>query len=252
MKLLKLYCLSWFLGLPFLAAAQQATPKEPIRLVQVKTFAGYYLPQADLTQRFGGSALVGMEVSYQLKSGWLFGVSGGHLFGNNVLERDIMSNITTASGDIITANGVYEDYRLRTFGWVMNARVGKIIPVIGPNVNSGLLVDFGLGIMQHKIWIETPVINSPQLEGDYKKGYDRLTNGLSLNQFIGYQHLSNNRLINFYVGVDVHEGFTQNRRSVNYNTGLKDDRQRLDVLIGLKAGWILPLYHRAEKELSFY
>lgn len=234
------------------AQAQLITPKDPMNIVQVKTWTGFYTPAADLAERFGPMAQVGFEVSYQLKSGWVLGAGGGHIFGNNVRERDIMSNIATPNGDIITEDGVFENYRLRPFGWSIYGRVGKVFPLFGPNPNSGLLIDLGVGVMQHKIWIETPRLASPQLAGDYKKGYDRLTNGLSLNQFIGYQHLSNKKLINFYVGFDFHQGFTQNRRTVNFNTGLADTRNRLDMLVGLKVGWILPLYGRESKEILFY
>ena len=75
---------------------------------------------------------------------------------------------------------------------------------------------------------------------------------MSFNPFIGYQHLSDNKLINFFVGVDFHYGLTQNRRTVNFDTGLPDTRQRTDLLLGIKAGWILPLYQRAEKAMLFY
>lgn len=232
--------------------AQPITPKDPLRLFQIKTYAGLYTTAGDLADRFGPMSQVGLELSYQFKNGWVLGAGGGHIFGNNVRERDIMSNIATTNGDIITEDGVFENYRLRPFGWSIYGRVGKVIPLFGPNVNSGLLIDLGVGVMQHKIWIETPRLASPQLAGDYKKGYDRLTNGLSLNQFIGYQYLSNRKLINFYVGVDFHQGFTQNRRSINFNTGVADTRNRLDMLVGLKAGWILPLYGRDSKEALFY
>lgn len=234
------------------ALAQPANPREPMRSMQVKSWVGMYLPAGDMADRFGNNALVGLDLSYQFKNGWIVGASGGHFFGNQVRERDIMSNIATPSGDIITENGFFENYRLRPFGWAIYGHVGKILPVFGPNKNSGLLIQLGVGVMQHKIWIETPKLASPQLAGDYKKGYDRLTNGLSLNQFIGYHHLSNNKLINFYIGLDLHQGFTQNRRTLNYNTGMADTRQRLDLLIGLKAGWILPLYKRTEKALLYY
>jgi hypothetical protein len=54
------------------------------------------------------------------------------------------------------------------------------------------------------------------------------------------------------VGVDFHYGLTQNRRSVNFDTQLPDTRHRTDLMLGLKAGWILPLYKRDEKAMLFY
>jgi hypothetical protein len=234
------------------AQAQQNTAKDGLGIVLVKTHLGGYFPTGILAERFGPGATVGLDISYKTTKGWMFSISGSHMFGGGVRERNILSNISTEGGDIITQTGVFEDYRLKQFGWLLYGRIGKILPIIGPNPNSGLLIELGTGLMQHKIWIETPMNNSPQLTTEYKRGYDRLSNGLSLNPFIGYQHLSNNKLINYYVGLDVHIGMTENRRTINYDTGLRDDRQRTDLMIGIKAGWILPLYKRAEKAMLFY
>lgn len=232
--------------------AQQNPARDELSLVLVKPNIGLYLPGGDMKNRFGPGAIVGLDVAWKSKSNWQFSLSGGHIFGARVLEDNIMSNISTPSGDIITEAGVFEDYRLRQFGWALYGRVGKVFTIIGPNPNSGLLLQLGYGILQHKIWIETPRGNSPQISTDYKMGYDRLSNGMSFNPFIGYQHLSDNRLINFYVGVDFHYGLTQNRRTVNFDTQMPDTRQRQDLLLGLKAGWILPLYKRDEKAMLFY
>jgi hypothetical protein len=234
------------------AVAQQNTAKEGLGIVLIKTHLGGYTPVGILAERFGTGATVGLDISYKTSKGWMFSISGSHMFGGTVRERNILNNISTDGGDVITQSGVFEDYRLKQFGWLLYGRIGKIFPVVGPNPNSGLLIELGTGLMQHKIWIETPMNNSPQLTTEYKRGYDRLSNGLSLNPFIGYQHLSNNKLINYYVGLDVHIGLTENRRTINYDTGMRDGRQRTDLLIGIKAGWILPLYKRAEKAMLFY
>lgn len=241
-----------FLLLALNGWAQQNPARDELALVLVKPNIGLYLPGGDMKDRFGPGAIVGLDVAWKSKSNWQFSVSGGHIFGARVIEDNIMRNIATPSGDIITEAGVFEDYRLRQFGWAVYGRVGKVFTIIGPNPNSGLLLQLGYGILQHKIWIETPRGNSPQISTDYKMGYDRLSNGMSFNPFIGYQHLSDNRLINFYVGVDFHYGLTQNRRTVNFDTQMPDTRQRQDILLGLKAGWILPLYKRDEKAMLFY
>jgi hypothetical protein len=250
MKKLLLLCLMFCLTQAI--QAQQDPSRDALSLVLVKPHGGIYLPGGHLSQRFGPGAMVGLDVAYKTKGNWQFGLSGSHVFGAPVRENNIMRNITTSSGDIITESGVFEDYRLRQFGWAVYGKVGKIIPVVGPNPNSGLLVELGYGILQHKIWIETPRNNSPQISTEYKKGYDRLSNGMSFNPFIGYQHLSDNKLINFFIGVDFHYAITQNRRTVNFDTGLPDTQQRTDLMLGLKAGWILPLYQRAEKAMLFY
>ena len=98
--------------------------------------------------------------------------------------------------------------------------------------------------MQHKIRIENDENQAKQISGDYVKGYDRLTNGFALMQYVGYQYLSNRRLVNFNLGVELYEGFTQNRRSYNFDEMRKDDTKRKDYLFGIRFGWVIPLYKK--------
>ncbi|MFM8976950.1 MAG: hypothetical protein ACKOJE_02755 [Bacteroidota bacterium] len=216
-------------------------------LWQVHTVYGLYSAGGDLGNRFGPSSIVGLELQRQTPpNGWIWSLRGGHLFGAQVKETSLFGAIATASGDIITANGVFEDYRLRQFGWFVEGRLGKIVFPMGPQ-GSGIRLDLGIGMLQHKIWIETPNNNSPQLSSEYKRGYDRLCDGLSLSQSLTYHYLSVNRLINFQVGVDLIQAFTRERRSVRYDTGLPAHDARRDLLDGLKFSWILPIYERSEK-----
>ncbi|MBA3901808.1 MAG: hypothetical protein H0X62_16670, partial [Bacteroidetes bacterium] len=119
------------------------------------------------------------------------------------------------------------------------------------NPNSGFFVLGGVGFLQHKVRIENPGNASPQIFGEYKKGYDRLTNGISTSQFIGYMFLSNNRLLNFFGGVEFVQGFTQNRR-FNYDNMDYDHTQRLDLLTGIKVGWVFPLYKKVPLKYYYY
>jgi signal transduction histidine kinase len=221
-------------------------------LWQVHTVYGLYRASGDLENRFGTSSIVGLELQRQSpRAGWVWSLRGGHLFGGQVKEIALFGAIATPDGDIITANGIFEDYRLRQFGWFVEGRLGKIIFPLGPQ-GSGIRFDLGMGMLQHKIWIETPNNNSPQLSGEYKRGYDRLCDGLSLSQNLTYQYLAANRRINFQIGLDLIQAFTRERRTVRYDTGLPAHAARHDLLNGLKISWILPIYERSEKaELYF-
>lgn len=110
----------------------------------------------------------------------------------------------------------------------------------------------GAGLLQHKIRIETIGNTVPQLDKEYKKGYDRLSNGLSLHEMIGYYHFGNKHLINFYAGFEFIQAFTENRRSYNFDEMKKDETKRVDLLFGIRAGWMLPVYRRAPQKFYFY
>ncbi|MFT4661955.1 MAG: hypothetical protein ACI8XB_002237, partial [Patiriisocius sp.] len=72
-----------------------------------------------------------------------------------------------------------------------------------------------------------------------------------LQQFVGYRHLSNNKRINFTVGFEVIEGFTQSRRDFNFDLGKKDDQKRVDLLIGLKASWSILIFKPAPNAIYY-
>ena len=112
------------------------------------------------------------------------------------------------------------------------------------------MATFGAGYIQHKIFIDTPGNVVPYLEDEYRKGFDRFTNGPMLNQFLGYVNFSNSKRVNFYAGIDLTEGFTQNRRT-NFDTGLKDETKRFDLMIGIHIGWVFPLYKRVADQIYF-
>jgi len=110
----------------------------------------------------------------------------------------------------------------------------------------------GPGFMQHKIRIENRGNAAPQLRGDYVKGYDRLSNGFALNEFFGFIYLGNTRLINFTAGLDFTQAFTENRRTINYDTGKHDSSKRFDFLFGIKIYWMIPFYQRVPNKYYYF
>ena len=72
-----------------------------------------------------------------------------------------------------------------------------------------------------------------------------------ISQFVGYLFLGNNRLLNFYAGFELMAGFTQNRRSLNFDTMQTDNRKRTDIYFGSRVGFILPLYKRMPDDFYY-
>ncbi len=85
-----------------------------------------------------------------------------------------------------------------------------------------------------------------------KKGYDRLCMGYTSSQMIGYRHFSNNRKINFYVGVEFIQAFTEDVRAYDYNMQSAYRDKRLDLLNGLKFGWTLPLFQKKDNQYYYH
>jgi hypothetical protein len=246
------YCFVFLLVFAFLspAKAQVSVKDSSINAVLVGVGVGVYLPEGDMADRFGPNLMIHLSCGLKRANNWIYSFEGDYIFGSEIRENNIFRNIETSEGYIIGNDGKFATVRTFERGYAITFNVAKLIATGKPNKNTGFLFRFGTGFIQHKIKIETVGNTVPELDKAYRKGYDRLSNGLALHQFIGYQYMSNKRTINFFAGFDFFEGFTQNRREYNFDDMRKDTSKRQDIMLGIKIGWILPLYKQAPN--TFY
>lgn len=208
-------------------------------------------PGGDMAKRFGRDASIGLDVSYKTPGNWVFGMGGHFMFGNTVHEKGILDSLKGPTGEIIDENGQFAVVGLDQRGMYLGASVGKIISFGGVNKNSGLIVSLGGGYLQHRIRIySTKTV--PQLTDQYKKGYDRMTGGPAATQYIGYRFLDPKKRVNFSLGFEFTEGFTQNRRSYNFDTQIRDTQKRLDLLYSLKLALTVPIFFKKATEEEFF
>ena len=202
------------------------------------------LPAADLALRFGSSLGVGGGIEYvRIPSGWSYNLYVQYLFGQEVKE-DVLAKIRTTDGNIIGETNAYADVALRMRGLYRGASVAKIFKLHdNGNRFGGIRLALGGGWLSHRIRIQDNTQGSvPHLESDYAKGYDRYSSGIALTQFVGYQMVSRNRTFNFFAGLEMTEAFTRNQRSFNFDTMLRDDLKRRDILYGIRIGWSISLF----------
>lgn len=252
MSMKKFYFLAVFIPLISIRLSAQISVKDSSVFIPYTGLAyGYQFSAGDLSKRFGNNSAVQLNLDFKTKKNWIFGINGSYLFGKDVKES-LFDSISTASGAIISDKGQFADVRLFERGFSVALTAGRMFSWKKPNPNSGIVLNVGAGFIQHKIRIEVIGNNVPSLSKEYKKGYDRLSNGLLLTQNIGYLYFSSNRLVNIYFGFECMQGFTQSRRSYNYDTMTQDTQKRVDILYGGKIAWILPLYKRAPQEFYTY
>lgn len=248
--MMKRFYLIIFSFLPVFASAQASIKDSSIHLTNIRLSYAAQLPGGNLADRFGFNSNIGLHVDHKFVNQFFVGLEGTFLFGNQVRDTSMLDGFKTSEGQILDQNGNFATVILSQRGWTANVYGGYLIPVLGPNPNSGIIFKVGLGYIQHKIRIEHRESTIPGLEGDYLKGYDRYSNGFLASEFIGYQYLSNKKYINFFAGLELMQGFTKSRRSYDFDKGSYDDTNRKDFLYGIRAGWILPLYARPPK--AFY
>ncbi|PHI20817.1 hypothetical protein CEQ90_05495 [Lewinellaceae bacterium SD302] len=212
---------------------------------------GPTVTSGDLADRFGNMASIEVGVDYTPEdSGWLFGVVGQYLFGTTVKE-DVLSGLRLSNGIVVGNQRSAAEMQLRSRGYFLGVRVGRIVS-FGENKRSGIKIGLGGGVLSHRIRLQEDANQDVnQIINDYKKGYDRLTEGPALYQFIGYQHMSMNGRVNVFIGAELIEGFTSSQRSYDFNTASSLEGNRLDIIAGLRAGLILPIFI-GEGEEIFY
>ncbi len=208
-------------------------------------------PFGDMAERFGNSFTAGGSFMVKTNKNWLLGVDASYLFGGTVKE-DVLFQLTNPDGFITDNEGYPANIRITQRGLLLGLSVGKVFPIFKSNANSGLMLCIGGGYMQHKVHIYDASQRVASLSGDLLKGYDRLSSGFALSQFIGYMHIGRKRMSNFYGGFEFYEGFTQSVRKLNYSNGLPDNENRLDILTGFRIGWILPLYKKEPDDFYIY
>jgi hypothetical protein len=205
---------------------------------------------ADMADRFGKANNLGLTYAYKFRNNFFIELTYNYMWGNEVNEGSILDHLKTTSGNIIDNQGYLNPAAFELKGFSSFLGIGKIFPVIGPNPNSGLFLSLHGGFLQHQIDFSYLAKNIPQVQGDYAKGYDRLSNGFAIKENIGYMNLSNNNFLNWTVGLEFMQAFTQSRRDWNIDTRQKDTKKRIDLLSGFYIQIRIPLYKKAPE--TFY
>jgi hypothetical protein len=217
-------------------------------------------PGGDLNKRFGLTNQIGVETGVKFASNFYAYTGLKFIFGN-VVKEPIARNVVQLVGSdslgystmALGADGRFYTVRFFERGITIPFVAGKIFRLNKEkNLNSGIYVELGGQFIQHKVSINAIGDNVPYLSKPYLKGYDRLTNGFGLVEGLGYRHFSNNRFTNFFVGLELSQNFTRNRRLRNFDTGIQETQQRNDLLYSFKAGWTFPIYKSAPESEYYY
>ncbi len=216
----------------------------------------YQLPGGGLSKLFGGNSSVGGGFLYKLRTNWLIGGEGNFLFGGDVKNSDALTLMMQDSdGLLIDENGYGAAINYYERGYSIYGKFGKIFPfypTLAPNRNCGITVMLGGGYIQDKIRMNNPDGTTPQINGDYAKGYDRLNNGIALNASLGYLFMSNTRLFNFYLGFEFIQAWTKSARKYDFDRMAYDNTKYSSQFYGFKVCWFVPIYARKPKEFYYY
>ncbi len=212
---------------------------------------GFNAPILDMGERFFTYSTIGGKLDVKTANNWLWQLGGSFMFKDTVKQTDILDNLINDNGFIITGEGEIANVLLWQRGFNVELMTGKILNFKNTN-GSGISFSGGLGFMQHKILLYSKDFVIPQVQREYVKGYDRLTNGLYAKESIKFRHFPSGRMVGFFAGLDMVQGFTKNRRSYNFSTMMKEDDLRMDFSFGLEVGITILFKRKSPDEYYFY
>ncbi|MEM1217213.1 MAG: hypothetical protein AAGJ82_16070 [Bacteroidota bacterium] len=233
------------------AAAQDWNRDNTPRALLFNFGYGPELPGGDMERRFGLTWSPEISVDYMTLSNWTIGLQWQYLLGPNVKE-DVLQGLRTSTGAIIGTDRSPAQINLTLRGFYLGGQIGRLISLSEKNTRAGLRLNLGAGILQHRINVQDdPLRTVAPLTGDYLAGYDRLTNGLAIHQFIGYQVIGIRDGINITAGFEFTQAFTKNRRNYDFATQMRLDENRFDSLVGFRFSFTLPLWLGNAEEIFY-
>ena len=247
-----------------------ASPKFAMHFPFGKGYLAETFNFINLDGKFNPNYDAGLDITIKTKSNWTIELNFDYMFGSKISKdpqnilgdmRFYTTNFNTTTQKIDTTFVVFnkEGNNAATLGsegryWYFGATVGKIFP-LDRWKNSGLWLKFSAGYFGHKIHFIDPNSWFPQIDQNYRKGYDQRSSAIALNQFFGYLFLQKRRVLSFYVGIEVWEIFSKPDRGYIFVGDLKGPTAQLSRkfsgLFGIKLGWNLPFYEK-KRVTTFY
>ncbi len=257
LRVVIILALALVLAIPANAQQEEAPKRKKKQFDAGKAvlFAPIYtaqFPFGSMRDRFGFNSLFGMHLSYKTDKNWVVGLEGSFLYGGTVRENYVLDKISLPSGQLIGTTNALITPKLQEMGANVKFTFGKIFPLSEKHPDAGILWLTGFGFLSHNISINVRGSTLPQLNKTYRKGYDRLSNGPVLSQFLGGIFLARGKYVSLYGGVQFDVGFTQGRRPFDFYNGAPLHDKRVDMFLGLRLGWIIPVFTQASAREYYY
>ena len=230
--------------------------KDPIPVALFQVTYAFELPAFDTRDLYGITHSIGGSFVYKTASNWMFTANGNFITGNKVKGDRISifgEGITTVDGEIIGGSGSMSQLTIDQRGFHFQAEVGKLLP-FRPNPNSGFFVQGGIGYLRTRIRtdFQETLLNKPfVVAGDYQYGYDRMRGGMAFHLETGYLYLSDSRLLNLSIALEVTYARTRDLREYDFRVfdgvpvGYTDPHKRYnDFYYGIRVTWNIPTYQR--------
>lgn len=196
---------------------------------------------------------LGIDLGVKFNPNLYLQAGASFLFTDRTQEAGGIDEVQRGTaGLVITDEGFLSEVAISGRGFYVPFSLGYIIPVLGPNPNSGIYAEVGGQFLLHRFNYRVIDGETAALEGEYQKGYDRMRYGIGVREGLGYVYYGNNNQVNFSIGFDFAQVPTRSGRQVFFPEGAIDLNERtLDFFWGIKASWIYTIYRRAPSKVYY-
>lgn len=231
---------SVFFSLCFLVNSQIDESDSIKTRFEIQVPFSFNIPSGELSERFGVHSELGANFNIDL--GKLHIVNSfSYIFGRSVKDSLLFSAIADDDNLLISSDNVYGD--IRTYQRGFNFFSGLSYS-IWKNDYLDLRIQVQAGYLNYKTRIEVIDNNIPQLDSDYKRGYDDMMHGLAFREFIGIYYTGDRSLANFYIGFHYTHSNTESVRNYSYRYFSEYNLSSKDRYAGIQAGWIIKIGDR--------
>ncbi len=241
-----------FIGTMIPSLQSQSFRRDTLSFTALSATAGICLPMADLGSRYNFFGQGGASFIMKLSNNMFLVTEGVVLYGEGYRGDDPLRLILNSNGTITNRYGQPAEFSRGMRGMQITFKTGYIVNRWAHNPNSGITFLGGAGFFQSQYWIDQRGNNVPQIMGNYVKGYDRLSNGFALTQFLGYTYFHNKNFGHFYAGIEFTEAWTKIRRDWDFTLMRRDDSRFFELMATFKIGWIITFIQRESEEVYYY
>ena len=215
-------------------------------------YTNYQIPSGFFAELFENNPSIGTSFFIEKENNFFYGIEANYLFGNNINnESMILNGITNNDGSITASDGYYANINFSRSGFSSNIFAGYAIHLNKTNL-SGVYFSFGTGYINQKIQIDTKNENIPQLNEEYKKGYDSANDGIFGKISINYKYYSKKGGIQISTGLFNSFARVKRLNSYLFNENNNDDSFHFGSTFGFNIGLIIPVSKINQEEFHYY
>ena len=212
----------------------------------------YQIPSGFFSELFGNNPSIGTTFFIEKENNFFYGIEADYLFGNNIKNESlILSSITNNDGSVVASDGYYANINFSRSGFSSNIFAGYAIHLNKTNL-SGVYFSLGAGYINQKILIDTKNENIPQLNEEYKKGYDDANDGIFGKISINYKYYSKKGGIQISTGLFNSFARVKRLNSYLFNENNNDDSFHFGSTFGFNLGLIIPVSKINQEEFHYY